>query len=763
MPSLKVLIIGGSITGLTLANILERYGIEYTLFEKHDNVAPALGASLGILPHGARILSQLGCYDDLVPSLAPLEDMVTYGPDGKLLARSDNLGSHMHAMMRSKISFLERQKLLAALHHAVSDKSKLILSCKVVQIDHLENSVQVKTEDGRVFKGDLLVGADGVHSKTREQMWRMLQDDKQEELYLKDYKAIKSTFSCIFGISKAMGKTTVADSWKNVRKGRHYLIQGAPDDRIFWFLFFKNEKQAGESQFLRYTPKDIEYYATKFATDQIRPDMTFGELYENRTTATLVPLEEYTLNRYYHRRLILIGDSAHKMHPVTGQGGNAGIEDAAFLANRLKDLIGKGSMPTECQLKEIFSELQEERRPRTEMLTKGAHGLSRLETFDNMFLKWFMLHVVKRLPCENILSPLAVSVAPGEPLKYLPLPAQPEERLVPFEDEVKITPRRRSPQATAIWMAIFLVVGSLRLIPVRDLLYRGSQIGNGLSRESLAAIQSYLRASYLAIVGLWCLESYRPAFSLGPISNSLPFMICSFFVGWDVVIPIYLSLWIFATRVREFYYPSPRAIPLSAAKALPPSLATILSGIIASPYLNFSMITPLRPTLSSNVTTWDLAYGFLPVTIALAASVIKRSSGPQSGPEYQWGNMDIPYISCFLTMILIITSAAHLLFVTKFLIPAFWDTRVTLPACCTEEVISLITLVLLVSLWILFTAWDLRRVKVDSMNLGRVMAYIAIGTCLLGPGGSLVATWRWREGAFEKSRTERTPAPTHKA
>lgn len=65
MATFHVLIVGGSVAGLTLANILERYGIEYTLIEKHAVIAPNLGASIAILPHGLRILDQLGCYDAL--------------------------------------------------------------------------------------------------------------------------------------------------------------------------------------------------------------------------------------------------------------------------------------------------------------------------------------------------------------------------------------------------------------------------------------------------------------------------------------------------------------------------------------------------------------------------------------------------------------------------------------------------------------------------------------------------------------------------
>lgn len=61
----KVLIAGGSVAGLTLANIFEQIGIDFLVLEKYGEIAPDLGASIAIFPNGFRILDQLGCYDDI--------------------------------------------------------------------------------------------------------------------------------------------------------------------------------------------------------------------------------------------------------------------------------------------------------------------------------------------------------------------------------------------------------------------------------------------------------------------------------------------------------------------------------------------------------------------------------------------------------------------------------------------------------------------------------------------------------------------------
>lgn len=59
----RVLIAGGSIAGLTLANALEQNGIDFLVLEKHQQIAPDIGASICIFSNGFKVLDQLGCYD----------------------------------------------------------------------------------------------------------------------------------------------------------------------------------------------------------------------------------------------------------------------------------------------------------------------------------------------------------------------------------------------------------------------------------------------------------------------------------------------------------------------------------------------------------------------------------------------------------------------------------------------------------------------------------------------------------------------------
>lgn len=78
----KVIIVGGSIAGLTLAHCLSRAGIDWVILERKDNVAPQEGASVGIMPNGGRILDQLGLFDAIEELIEPLDSVHVCYPDG---------------------------------------------------------------------------------------------------------------------------------------------------------------------------------------------------------------------------------------------------------------------------------------------------------------------------------------------------------------------------------------------------------------------------------------------------------------------------------------------------------------------------------------------------------------------------------------------------------------------------------------------------------------------------------------------------------
>lgn len=84
----KVIVVGGGIAGLTLANSFEKAGIDYVLLERRGEIAPQVGASIGLLPNGCRILDQLGVYDEIESHTTPLKSDIVWVDNGTKVTES---------------------------------------------------------------------------------------------------------------------------------------------------------------------------------------------------------------------------------------------------------------------------------------------------------------------------------------------------------------------------------------------------------------------------------------------------------------------------------------------------------------------------------------------------------------------------------------------------------------------------------------------------------------------------------------------------
>ena len=84
--------------------------------------------------------------------------------------------------------------LLATLYENLRNKEKVITGAKVQTITTLLGGVEVVTTDGQAFNGDLLVGADGVYSAVRQEMWRLADEIPTESFPRKDWDGNYSSF-----------------------------------------------------------------------------------------------------------------------------------------------------------------------------------------------------------------------------------------------------------------------------------------------------------------------------------------------------------------------------------------------------------------------------------------------------------------------------------------------------------------------------------------------------------------------------------------
>jgi 2-polyprenyl-6-methoxyphenol hydroxylase-like FAD-dependent oxidoreductase len=91
------------------------------------------------------------------------------------------------------LCFLNRQDLIRVLYAAIKDKSKIRTTVEIVDVLELGSRVRVLTRDGSEYLADILVGADGVRSQVRNELWRVANDQEPGYIPSRD-KSCASSF-----------------------------------------------------------------------------------------------------------------------------------------------------------------------------------------------------------------------------------------------------------------------------------------------------------------------------------------------------------------------------------------------------------------------------------------------------------------------------------------------------------------------------------------------------------------------------------------
>lgn len=207
--------------------------------------------------------------------------------------------------------------LIQVLYDNLRNKSKVLTSQGVLHVEQQKapGGVRVTTMNGSVFDGEILVGADGIHSTVRREMWRIAEAERPGYFPLTDRDGATTDYCCVFGISKP-NKNFPKYSVRNIiGNGCSYLITTGPNHRIYFFLFKKLTKTATGvyEKIPRYTDADRDALAKLHASDPMGENITFGDLYDAKTSATLQALPEIVFSKWHYGRMLIIGDAAHKV------------------------------------------------------------------------------------------------------------------------------------------------------------------------------------------------------------------------------------------------------------------------------------------------------------------------------------------------------------------------------------------------------------------------------------------------------------------
>jgi 2-polyprenyl-6-methoxyphenol hydroxylase-like FAD-dependent oxidoreductase len=308
---MKILIVGAGLSGLALAGFLERCGVDVVIIEKRSNWEHE-GYSLGLWNNGRAILEKLGLGEIFDEREIPFQNFEVCDGDGRLLHKY-NL-SKFYEEFGMAYSHVRRADLHAWLLGNV--KSNVRMGISIESICELEDRVDVVFSDQKKEVFDLVVGADGVHSRVRDICFQ-----KQVESYINWrvwYVWVSRSFSKPRTVSEYVSPgelVTVFDEGDKalvvLTAHMSHSIWDAPEKRIGRLKeIFKQEVFLVPAIFNGVKPENI------LPTD----------------------LVEISLKNWHTKRIVLIGDAAHGFEPFAGLGGSMALEDAYILAGELAKL-----------------------------------------------------------------------------------------------------------------------------------------------------------------------------------------------------------------------------------------------------------------------------------------------------------------------------------------------------------------------------------------------------------------------------------------
>ena len=209
--------------------------------------------------------------------------------------------------------FFNRQWFLKVLYDQLRQKDRIHLRSRVDRIEPIEGGIQVTTKDHRSYKGDILIGADGIHSSVRQEMRRIA--DATDPGYFEpgEEDKVPCFYQCSYGIAQHVENWPGGEQCFTAGRRKSFLVVSGPGGRVYWFLFVKLPVVKYGKQIPKYSKEDEARFVKEHENLNIKENLTFGQLCAKRLTSTLTPLHEIVYKKWFFGRIFLIGDSVHKV------------------------------------------------------------------------------------------------------------------------------------------------------------------------------------------------------------------------------------------------------------------------------------------------------------------------------------------------------------------------------------------------------------------------------------------------------------------
>jgi FAD-dependent urate hydroxylase len=350
------LVIGCGVGGPVVAMALQKAGIDATIFEAHDKSAEFVGSFLNTASNGLDALRAIGAQDAVVARGFPTPRMVMWSGSGKRLGEVAN---GLELADGTVSITIERGLLHAALRReAVSRGINIEQGRRLVSADTSNHGVVARFADGTEAHGDVLIGADGLHSATRRLIDAAAPVPRYTGLLslggrarLPTLAPTPETFHMIFGRRAFFG----------------YSVRASGE--IYWFANVAWRENTDERHAAISPAEWKKRLLDLFASDAGPAVEIIGGTHEELAAYPVYDMP--AVPTWYRDSLVIVGDAAHATSPSSGQGASLAIEDAVVLSKCLRDCR---SVP------EAFAAYERLRRGRVERVVAYSARIGRTKS-----------------------------------------------------------------------------------------------------------------------------------------------------------------------------------------------------------------------------------------------------------------------------------------------------------------------------------------------------------------------------------------------
>jgi len=401
MESSDVVIIGGGLVGLAFACALKGSGLQLTLIESQPTPTPLPEPKLPAKREGARLasgvsprvsainrksrsfLSRIGGWPNSAGCMADYEGMVVW----------DTQGTASISFSASEIkqdclgTIVENAAIVSQLYETADglDNLELLFEAELESIEKSDGGYLVRLKGGREIQSGLVVGADGGQSRVKK---------------LAGLKSVDWSYH------QTAVVTTVETEQPHDGNARQWFTSQGP----LAFLPLANKNYCSivwssteHEQILELNEQAFCDQLTRVTGKQTGAVMACDKRFS-------FPLTQRHAVQYTRENLALIGDAAHTIHPLAGQGVNLGFSDAETLAQTLHQCRVEGQNPGDLQ---VLKRYENRRKPENMLMAAVMEGFKRLFGSDEPGVRWLRNSGLRLVNGTGVLKTMVAKLAAG--------------------------------------------------------------------------------------------------------------------------------------------------------------------------------------------------------------------------------------------------------------------------------------------------------------------------------------------------------------